>query len=718
MRVGIDSERRRRAVEPWGLALLAAFYTVGTWLLEGLADRWPPPARWALLAAIALTLAVATLRTYRWLLQRLVARTGTLRERETQLAEAQRIAHLGSWELDLATQVLTWSDEQYRILGLEPGEGSVSLEVWLARVHPEDRNAIAAGLQDAIDRRGSCSREVRIVRPDGRTRWIQSRGAFVAGANAGPGRMVGTAQDVTERVEAEELARHDEAARQRAEATLLESEERLRLALEVAGLGTWDADLRSGTVVWSEVKERMLGFQPGGFSGKQAQFEALLHPDDRERVLGLIGESIATANELRVEYRMVCPDGVVRTLTTSGRAFYDEAGPRRMLGVTRDVTELRAAEQQRELLTRGEKLRALGQMASGIAHDLNQQFGLVSGYGELAERVLGEKGLVLPEVAEPLRIIVQAAIDGGETVKRLLTFACAPVAGKPQPVNVGALLHDVAQLTAPRWRDATQAQGNPIALQVEAAPDLVVQGWPHALREAITNLIFNAVDAMPQGGTIRLAAETRNGHVRIEVTDSGTGMPPDVQSRLFEPFFTTKGERGSGLGLAGVYGIVESHGGNVEVRSAVGKGSTFCLALPRARRSVVETASQASRAPARAGLRVLAVEDEPGLRTMVAHIVEGLGCSVVTAASGEEAIAHLAADPRFDVLLSDLGLGPGINGWELASQVAHSWPRLKVVLVTGWGAEIDATEAAARGVSEVLAKPYRIQDLQRVLATA
>jgi len=252
-------------------------------------------------------------------------------------------------------------------------------------------------------------------------------------------------------------------------------------------------------------------------------------------------------------------------------------------------------------------------------------------------------------------------------------------------------------------------------LHVETDGETTVDGWPISLREALTNLIFNAVDALPAGGTIRLSARQVGEDIVVTVTDSGLGMSDDVRERIFEPFFTTKGERGTGLGLAQVFRVVEQHRGTIAVESSPGAGTTFQLTLPAASTaSISHDAVQATSAPVRR-LRVLAVDDEPSVGNMVRRILRPQGHSVVTATSGEEALERLADGP-FDIMISDVGMGPGMNGWELVEHVRPSWPEMHIVLATGWGAAIDQIEAQVKGVDAVIAKPYRPVDLEHLLA--
>lgn len=236
------------------------------------------------------------------------------------------------------------------------------------------------------------------------------------------------------------------------------------------------------------------------------------------------------------------------------------------------------------------------------------------------------------------------------------------------------------------------------------------------LREAVLNLVLNALDAQPNGGAIRLVAERKGSNVELSVADTGVSIAPEVQSRIFEPFFTTKGERESGLGLAMVHSIVERHGGTTSVSGRPGEGTTFTLQFPaEGAANVVEgvptAIMQARELP---NLRVLAVDDEAPLAQLVAALLRLRGHRVVTANSGEEALDLIRNQP-FDLVLSDLGMGAGMTGWELATEVRALHPDIAFVLATGWGAEIDPQEARGRGVDAVLAKPFRGAQLERLI---
>jgi PAS domain S-box-containing protein len=422
---------------------------------------------------------------------------------------------------------------------------------------------------------------------------------------------------------------------------------------------------------------------------------------DVERALA--GETISSETRFR--------DRTIRATLTPLRSA--DGTIDKVLTVAFDVTEDMA---RIERAARDEKLRALGQMAGGIAHDLNQALTLVSGYGELAREALQAGTSDADGICEMIRIMERAAYDGGDTVKQLLTFARGGEHEQMQPLDVDGLLHDVEQLTAPRWRDVTRAEGRPVTLRVEAAPGLTLYGSQGALREALTNLVFNALDAMPSGGSIVLAARQQADQIAIDVADTGTGMLPEVKARVFEPFFTTKGERGTGLGMAMVFGIVERHGGQIDISTELGAGTTIHLTFPAADVVAPDAADPIDAAPV-TPLRVLVVDDERRLATLLVGMLRYEGHAGVTAISAEEALERLRVE-AFDLVITDLSMGDGMNGWELAAAIAGSARPVPVVLATGWGAGLDPEEASSRGVSGVLAKPYRRADLRAVIAQA
>jgi signal transduction histidine kinase/ActR/RegA family two-component response regulator len=381
----------------------------------------------------------------------------------------------------------------------------------------------------------------------------------------------------------------------------------------------------------------------------------------------------------------------------------------------RAYEELR--QTQRAVLEQ-ERLRALGQMASGVAHDINNAISPVALYTEaLLEREPG-----LSERARQYLVTIQRAIDDvAQTVSRMREFYRPR---EPQQllarVDLNRLIEQVIDLTRARWSDLPQRRGIVIDVQTNLAADLpAIQGAESEIRDALTNLVFNAVDAMPGGGPLSLRTTVVSGAVCAEVRDTGVGMDEDTRRRCVEPFFTTKGDRGTGLGLASVYGMVERHSGSLEIESEPGKGTTVRLVFPAVASEVASTVPHFTpRMPTRR-LRMLIVDDDP-------LIIEALRASLqsdghhVTAADGGQAgidafIAAEKGDEPFEVVITDLGM-PYVDGRKVVSTIRAASRTTPIILLTGWGQRLAAENDVPHGVNRVLSKPPRLHELRIALA--
>jgi PAS domain S-box-containing protein len=367
-----------------------------------------------------------------------------------------------------------------------------------------------------------------------------------------------------------------------------------------------------------------------------------------------------------------------------------------------------------------ERLRALGQMASGIAHDINNALSPVALY---TESMLETETGLSPEARGQLEVIQRAVMDVGQTISRMREFYRQR---EPQltaaPVRVNELVQQVLDLTKARWSDIAIQRGVVIDVRTELGENLpVVRGVESEIREALINLIFNAVDALPDGGalTVRtmVSGAGGGGSLRVEVSDNGVGMDDETQRRCLEPFFTTKGERGTGLGLAMVYGVAQRHGAEIEVRSAPGKGTTVALTFavrPEGGATVVDGAEGAF--PPR--MRLLCVDDDPVLLRALADALERDGHLVTTAgdgAAGIEAFEIAKDEARFDAVITDLGM-PYIDGRHVAAAVKAASPDTPVLLLTGWGQGLLADSDVPPHVDQVLGKPPKMGEIRAALA--
>ena len=374
--------------------------------------------------------------------------------------------------------------------------------------------------------------------------------------------------------------------------------------------------------------------------------------------------------------------------------------------------------QTQQAVLQQERLRALGQMASGIAHDINNAISPILLYTES----LLERELQLSERGRGyLQTIARSIDDVAATVARLGEFYRQR---EPQltlvPVQLNTLVAQVVELTRSRWSDMPQQRGVVIHVGTELAPDLpTVRGVESEIREALVNLVFNAVDAMPDGGTLTLRTQHNPSTVQVDVIDTGVGMNEDTRRRCLEPFFTTKGERGTGLGLAMVYGVAQRHGADVDIDSVVGHGSTVRLSFPV---PVHETAPSAltprSEGPA-APLRILLVDDDPIVLKSLRDTLEADGHAVVAMDDGQLAIdtfrAACATADAFDIVVTDLGM-PHVDGRQVAAAVKQAARSTPVILLTGWGQRLIADDDIPAHVDRVLGKPPKLRELRAALA--
>ena len=390
--------------------------------------------------------------------------------------------------------------------------------------------------------------------------------------------------------------------------------------------------------------------------------------------------------------------------------------PQGSLLVCEDVTERRSMER---MMRQGERLRALGEMATAVAHDFNNLLAAILGRVQLLKRyVQGERApgrerrRSIVRLLEGLEVIERAASDGAETVRRIQEFArIAPERGRLQVVDLKAIVRDAVDFTRPRWRGEATQRGISIRVEVDLGRNgLWVRGNPSELREVFINLIVNALDAMPTGGTLTISARRRGSWATVEVRDTGCGMSPEVKRRIFDPFFTTKGPGSTGLGLAVSYAIISRHAGRIEVDSAPGRGSTFSVWLPLEQRGQRKAAASVQRAVRERVGRILVIDDEQEVREVLAEMLSLDGHQVVCAAEGAEGVRTFEQEGPFDLVLTDLSM-PGMNGWEVARRIRQLNPQVPIALLTGWGIRPDQEQTRQLGVSAVINKPFTVDYL-------
>jgi PAS domain S-box-containing protein len=507
----------------------------------------------------------------------------------------------------------------------------------------------------------------------------------------------------------------------RAEQALEQHRAFLEKAQEVAHIGSWVANLADNHVGWSRETHRIFGVSHGEFTGNIEAFFDLVHPDDRETVRTATDAAANQRAAYDIEHRILRGDGSVRWVHEKADVICDAEGHAlRMVGTVQDITERRLLEEQ---LRQSQKMEAIGRLAGGIAHDLNNALTTIAGYAELAMGQLGADTQARSDVQE----IRYAAERASSVTRQLLAFSRKQLL-EPRVFSLNDTVVAIARLLSRLLGANVQVQSKP------AADMPLILGDPGQIDQAIINLAVNARDAMPEGGQLTLEtavlevdeafARTHvpmpiGRYAALRVSDTGHGMTPETQNRIFEPFFTTKDVgKGTGLGLSMVYGTLKQVGGFIFVDSEIGRGTTFTLFFPPApAHAVAPPRPIAEERTVRRHETLLIVEDETAVRNLVASSLRNEGYRLLLAASADEALAIVDAHRgAIDLLLTD-AIMPGQSGIELARTLVARQPGLPVILMSGYTEETLPAEGDLDPPMTLLPKPFTPRDLrQRIRA--
>ncbi len=594
-----------------------------------------------------------------------------------------------------------------RVLGYQPAEllGTNGFE----RIHPEDQEAMMTALAEGIQTPGLI-RQVEYRYQHKQGHWVTLEAIGCNLLDTPVKGVVLTIRDVTDR--------------KRVELALRASEERYRAAALATGQLVYDWDLPSGKVLWAGAIEAITGCTEAEFAAVDlAGWEKLIHPEDREEVLARLSQSRAERTPLHLEYRLRRKDGSYVHVEENGGWLTDAQGaPYRMLGALKDVAERRRLEGQ---LQQAMKMEAVGRLAGGVAHDFNNLLTGITGNIELA---LMDMPPADPMV-ERLREMEKAARSTAALTRQLLAFSRKQII-EPKVITLNELIRNLQKMLV-------RILGEDVELKVALAGDLgPTRVDPGQMEQILVNLAVNARDAMPDGG--HLSVHTSNvsldaawcerhpggmapgDYVLLAVSDTGEGMSDEVKAHLFEPFFTTKPKgRGTGLGLATIYGAVQQAGGLIEVYSELGRGTTFKIYLPRvaAKAQPLETGPRTDDMP-RGTETVLVVEDESWVRDLAVKVLTLLGYRVLAAANGGEAFLLAEQHPgRIDLLFTDVVM-PGINGKQLADRMRALRPEIRVLFTSGYTEDVIVHHGVVEEGLSFLAKPYSPVALARKLREA
>jgi PAS domain S-box-containing protein len=512
------------------------------------------------------------------------------------------------------------------------------------------------------------------------------------------------------------------------ERALRQSEERYALAMEGANEGHFDWNFEQNTGFVSAQMKLLHGRDVDAIvTSREAWFAGLdIHPDDSARMEAARRDHLeGRTDHYEAEYRIRHPDGQWRWIQARGRAFRDGSGKvLRFGGSAIEITARKNAEAEKERLEmqlrQSQKMEAMGTLAGGIAHDFNNILGAILGYGELAQKAVPEDSAVRRYVNN----VMHAGGRAKELVERILAFSRSSV-GERGRINVQSVVEETLELLA-----ASLPPGVTLEKRLEAG-DAAIVGDATQLHQLAMNLCTNALQAMENGGVLEMAldrADVAQGrrlshgdlpagaYVRLCVSDTGSGISPDVLERMFDPFFTTKGVgEGTGLGLSLVHGIVADLGGAIDVRTAVGRGTTFTIWLPIAGEVAAPTAQRVTELPHGDGQTVMIVDDEKPLVALAEEILAELGYEPIGFSSSAAALAAFREAPqRFDIVLTDETM-PELIGTALAQEIRLLRPDIPIVLMSGYSGTSLHESARSIGIREILRKPLQSKDIAECL---
>ncbi|MEE8381354.1 MAG: PAS domain S-box protein [Thermodesulfobacteriota bacterium] len=492
------------------------------------------------------------------------------------------------------------------------------------------------------------------------------------------------------------------------------SEGRYHSLIEHANDAIISMDEKGKIIAFNKMAMEIYGYSREEVFGKS--YFSLLPPSEREKQKKIFSE-IITNDSIGVPFEAI-------GLRKNGQVFFVENSPfvlREGEGYVltvfiRNITERK--EMERKLL-QSEKLKSLGELAGGVAHDFNNLLAAILGRAQLLKMFFEpqqdkkdrEKSVI--ELKKGLNIIEKAAKDGAETVRRIQEFARRRDDDKHfTTVDLNEIIDNALDFTRMKWKDDAELKGIKINIQKEFSTLPTTSGSAAELREVLTNLINNAVDAMPRGGNIKIKTYKEDSHLVVNVEDTGVGIADDKKGQIFDPFFTTKGVQSTGLGMSVSYGIINRHRGTISVDSVKGEGTTFIIKLP-----ITERPVEGKKVKPLAGkikkARILVVEDEEDVRDILSLILIEGGHEVETANDGIRGI-EMFEKKEFDLVFTDLGM-PGMSGWQVAEKVKSINKNTSVVLITGWSLELNESETEKSSVDFIVNKPFEVKQILKLV---
>ncbi|MCP4342305.1 MAG: PAS domain S-box protein [Desulfobulbaceae bacterium] len=661
---------------------------------------------WLTYTALAISALLLFFVAFTLLLKKTVnSKIKELAQSEVKLLEAQEIASLGRWELDLTNNQLIWSDSIYAILEINRETYTPSYETLFHFVHPDDRSPLDTAYQRSVKEKTPYQIEHRLLMSDGRIKWVNELGHTEYNTEGMPIRTVGTVQEITER--------------KKAEIALLESKDRYHSLVHTAMDGFFVLDEQGCLLEVNETYSRMSGYS------------------SRELLSMKISdlEAIGMAEDIDAHMRLIIAKGEDRFKTRhrrkDGSLFDVEIGVQYRSGedvefvvFLRDITEANRAEEEKKKLQnqlfRSQKLEAIGTLAGGIAHDFNNILTAVLGYAELAKEDIPPGSIVAHEIDQ----IIGAGNRAKDLVKQILDFSRQDETDSV-PLQPGIIMEETLKLLRSSLPTTITIEQN---IEMDSG---IILADPTKIHQILMNLCTNSFHAMENaGGTLSVSLIDKaltqrdlvniidvhpGAFVQITIKDNGAGIPPAILESIFNPYFTTKETgKGSGMGLAIVHGIVKSYGGFITCHSTVGEGTVFQIHLPSVGGKIESKTKPIDLIPS-GNERILLIDDEEMLADLGKAMLERLGYNVTARCSSLEALETFRNKPdQFDLVITDQTM-PGMTGAELAREMLLIHPEIPIILCTGYSTVISEEKAKKMGIKEFIMKPITKKSIARLI---
>ena len=602
------------------------------------------------------------------------------REYLIKLEQAQKIGKIGSWEWNSETDKALWSDEMYRIYGVQKDEFDPTSINVSNTILEEDKHKMENAIEDLLKGKVVAPFEFKIQRPNNEVRDLN-----VIALQVNKETIFGVTQDVTDRKKIEN---------------------KLNEAQTLAKVGSWLFYPATQKLEWSDETFHLLGFDPKKDEPDNAAFVKRIHEDDLSLFNSVVDKAIRLGTPYDIEHKVCLPNGDQKVLRAICKPVLGVNGEVvSLVGTSQDITSHKLFEQNQ---VKYQRLKAMGEMSSSIAHDFNNSLQEIMGNLEIVKLQNDFSESTLSRL-ENIGAIIN---DVAERVSALQKFGDSEHHNKDTKIlDLNVLIKDSLNQTRPLWKDAIEKEGGKITIKTNFEELPKINGNSGELKSVIYNVVKNSIEAMPDGGNLLIKTGTKDESIFATFTDSGIGMDEETILKIFDPFYTTKGfELGRGLGMSGVYTIVKKHGGEITVKnSQLNQGTTIEIVFPFSQQHEIKIINEIA-PKTQKSLNVLWVDDDFLITASSRLMVESLGHQCKAFNRGQKALKYLNDNPC-DIVFTDIGM-PVMNGWELADAIRSKFGnKIKIVVVTGWDVDIKVKEK--HGIDFILQKPFSMEKLKK-----